>query len=145
MCIAAGRWYYGKVTAYNDATGEHEVTYDDLEVKNYLLTSRAFFLLKDTATPAHLGDPPLRVDVLPMTVRLPPLVGVDPSAEGVVDGVQAADGGDADGGADDGQRTGQQAGQGYDDGNMSDTDSVEAQGPNQRDDQPYNDPNDIDD
>ena len=81
LCVAAGRWYYGKVTAYNDATGEHEVTYDDLEVKNYLLTSRVFFLLKDTARPGPAGgggSPPASWDVLPMTVRLPSLVGFCP-------------------------------------------------------------------
>ena len=65
MCVCPNRWYYGKVTDYSDASGEHEVTYDDGDVKRYPMSSKTFYLVADGTQPERAGDAPREAYVPP--------------------------------------------------------------------------------
>jgi hypothetical protein len=77
MCVCPNRWYYGKVTDYSDASGEHEVTYDDGDVKRYPMSSKTFYLVADGTQPERAGDAPREAYVPPVHVlpvhALPPV------------------------------------------------------------------------
>ena len=66
VCVCPNRWYYGKVTDYSDASGEHELTYDDGDVKRYPMSSKTFYLVADGTQPERAGDAPREAYVPPV-------------------------------------------------------------------------------